>query len=241
MSDETKPSAVETPSSDAPESPELDAETAASETSPWLEEALSGDQMEVANLALKAADERIAELEAEAGEAKDRALRAIAEMENLRRRTEREVRDAKEYSIAKFATDILSVGDNLRRALDTVTPEIRGEEGSGVDGFVTGVEMTEREFLSVLERNKIARFDPTGEKFDPNAHQAMFEVEDKETPAGTVVQVMQAGYRIGERVLRPAFVGVAKGGPKSVPTPVEAAPEGADPTETAGATVDKTA
>jgi molecular chaperone GrpE len=148
-------------------------------------------------------------------ELKDRALRAAAEMENLRRRTSREVADARAYAIANFARDMLAVSDNLRRALDALPKEESGAEKSGVlSALVEGVEMTERAMLSALERHGVSRLEPQGEKFDPNFHQAMFEVPDASVPANTVVQVVQAGYRIGDRVLRPAMVGVAKGGPQ---------------------------
>lgn len=165
--------------------------------------------------------ERIAALEAENAELKDRVLRTMAEMENLRRRTEREVKDASQYAVTKFARDVLGVGDNLRRALDAVGAEARANADAGLQGLLDGVEMTERELLNVMERHGIVPLDPKGERFDPNLHQAMFEVEDATQPAGTVVQVFQAGYRIGDRVLRPALVGVSKGGPR----PGQAAPQ----------------
>jgi molecular chaperone GrpE len=150
----------------------------------------------------------------EAAELKDRLLRALAEMENLRKRTEREVADARQYGIASFARDILGVADNFRRALDTVTPELRASADSAIASFVSGVELTERELLKTLEKNGIRRIEPLGEKFDPNLHQAMYEVPDPSVPSGSVVQVIQPGYVIGERILRPAMVAVAKGGPK---------------------------
>ncbi len=151
---------------------------------------------------------------AEVAEMKDRLLRTLAEMENLRRRTEREIMDTRAYGIAAFARDVLGVSDNLRRALDAVEAERATALPQGAIAFVEGVELTERELLKVLEKHGVKRFEPLGEKFDPNVHQAMFEVPDPSAPAGTVVQVVQAGFMIGERVLRPALVGVAKGGPK---------------------------
>jgi molecular chaperone GrpE len=150
----------------------------------------------------------------DAAELKDRLLRTLAEMENLRRRSEREVADARAYGIAGFARDILGVADNMRRALDTIDADLREKAGDGVKPLIDGIDLTERELQKAMEKHGIRRFEPKGEKFDPNLHQAMFEVPDPSVPAGTVVQVMQAGYRIGERVLRPAMVGVAKGGPK---------------------------
>ena len=156
-------------------------------------------------------------LEREHGEMKDRLLRTLAEMENLRRRTEREVADLRLYGITSFARDMLAVADNMRRALDAVPPEVRTSAQGGVKALVDGVELTERELLKAFEKNGVRQFSPQGEKFDPNLHQAMFEVPDVSVPAGSVVQVVQPGYKIGERVLRPALVGVSKGGPKVAP------------------------
>ena len=155
--------------------------------------------------------------EAEAAELKDRLLRTLAEMENLRKRTEREVADTRQYGVAGFARDMLGVADNMRRALDSVTPEMRSSAEGAVAALIDGVELTERELLKALEKNKVRQFTPQHEKFDPNLHQAIFEVPDASVPAGHVVQVVQPGYIIGERVLRPALVGVSKGGPKAAP------------------------
>ncbi|PSM19416.1 MULTISPECIES: nucleotide exchange factor GrpE [Nitratireductor] len=148
-------------------------------------------------------------------ELKDRALRLAAEMENLRRRTARDVQDARAYAIANFARDMLTVCDDLRRAIDAVPAEARERGEAGLVALIDGVEMTERSMHAALERHGVKKIDPDGEKFDPNFHQAMFEVPNPEVPASTVVQVVQSGYVIGERVLRPAMVGVAKGGPKA--------------------------
>lgn len=156
-------------------------------------------------------------LEREHAEMKDRLLRALAEMENLRRRTEREVADSRLYSVTSFARDLLAVADNMRRALEAVTPELRASTQSAAKALVDGVELTERELLKALEKNGVRQFTPLGEKFDPNLHQAMFEVPDATVPAGSVVQVVQPGYMIGDRILRPALVGVSKGGPKIAP------------------------
>jgi len=145
---------------------------------------------------------------------KERALRLTAEMENLRKRTQRDVADARAYGIANFARDMLTVSDNLQRALQAVTEEDRAQADPGLKALVEGVEMTERAMLAALERHGVKRIDPQGEKFDPHFHQAMFEVPNPEVPNNTVVQVVQAGYVIGDRVLRPAMVGVAKGGSK---------------------------
>jgi molecular chaperone GrpE len=156
-------------------------------------------------------------LEREHTETKERLLRALAEMENLRKRTEREVADSRLYSVTSFARDLLVVADNMRRALDTVTPELRESAESSVKSLIEGVELTERELLKALEKNGVRQFTPQGEKFDPNVHQAMFEIPDATVPAGSVVQVVQPGYMLGDRVLRPALVGVSKGGPKTAP------------------------
>jgi molecular chaperone GrpE len=152
-------------------------------------------------------------------ELKDARLRAAAEMENLRRRTQRDVADSRTYAITNFARDMLAVADNLRRALDAIPADAKGQPG--VASLAEGVEMTERSMLSALERHGVKKVEPHGERFDPNFHQAMFEVPNPDVPANTVVNVVQPGYVIGERVLRPAMVGVAKGGPKAT---VEAEP-----------------
>jgi molecular chaperone GrpE len=150
-------------------------------------------------------------------ELRDRLLRTLADMENLRKRTEREVADSRLYAVTNFARDILGVADNMRRALDAVGPELRASAESGVKALIDGVELTERELVKALEKNGMRQFTPQGEKFDPNLHQAMYEVPDASVPAGSVVQVVQPGYMIGDRVLRPALVGVSKGGPKTAP------------------------
>lgn len=154
-------------------------------------------------------------LQAENAELRDRFLRMAAEMENLRRRTEREIKDAKSYSVAGFARDMLAVSDNLRRALDAVPAEHRQVADQTLTTLLEGVEMTERAMLSALERHGVKKIEAEGAKFDPNFHQAMFEIPNTEVPNNTVLQVVQAGFTIGERVLRPAMVGVSKGGPKA--------------------------
>jgi molecular chaperone GrpE len=153
-------------------------------------------------------------LSRESAENKDKLLRTLAEMENLRRRTDREVADARLYGISNFARDILAVADNMDRALAALDAELREKADAGLKALLDGVELTERELLKVLEKHGVKEFEPLGEKFDPNLHQAMFELPDPSRPAGTVAQVIQPGYMIGERVLRPALVAVAKGGPK---------------------------
>ena len=223
MSDEKKSSEIPAETDAADENAGAangEAETA--DASGWA----GGDEAERVAAVIEA-------LQAENNELKDRHLRAVAEMENLRRRTDKEVRDASQYGIAKFARDVLSIGDNLQRAIEAVPPD---DQDPGLKALLEGVQMTERELLNVLQRHGIERFEPMGERFDPNQHQAMMEVPDPSVPNGTVVQVMQTGYRIGERVLRPALVGVAKGGPKqAVPAPeaesVASAPEQGGPAE----------
>ena len=161
--------------------------------------------------------ELVARLSQENTEQKDKLLRTLAEMENLRRRTEREVVDARLYGVTSFARDMVGVADNMRRALEAVSAETRAAADAGVVALIEGVELTERELLKALEKNGVKKIEPLGEKFDPNFHQAMYEIPDASVPAGSVVQVVQAGYKIGERVLRPALVAVAKGGPKEAP------------------------
>ena len=146
---------------------------------------------------------------------RDKMLRTLAEMENLRKRTAREVADARTYGITGFARDVLGIADNLQRALDAVPAETRESADPMLKALIEGVELTERSLLNALGKNGVKKFDPSGEKFDPNFQQAMYEVPDASVPPGTVVQVVQAGYMIGERVLRPALVGVSKGGAKA--------------------------
>ncbi|MFM8606832.1 MAG: nucleotide exchange factor GrpE [Hyphomicrobiales bacterium] len=153
-------------------------------------------------------------LNAENAQLKDKALRTMADMENLRRRTEKEVADARTYAVSSFARDMLNVADNMRRGIESVPQEQRASAEGALKTLLEGVELTERDLLKTLEKYGIKQIDPQGQRFDPNLHQAMFEVEDPNVTTGTVVQVVQAGFVIGERVLRPALVGVSKGGPK---------------------------
>lgn len=154
---------------------------------------------------------------------KDQLLRALAEIENARRRARKDVADARAYAISRFAQDLLGVADNLGRALESI-PEERRAEDEAVKAIADGIEMTARELESVLGRHGITRIDPLGEAFDYNLHQALFETADTDKPDGTVVQVAQVGYRIGDRLLRAAMVGVAKGG--AAPAPDDAAGAG---------------
>ena len=154
-------------------------------------------------------------LRAEHAAVKDRLLRALAEMENLRRRTEREVADAKIYGVTSFAREAVALADNLRRALDNFPAEARVEMAPHVSALVEGVELTERDFLSRLARFGVKKTEALGARFDPNQHEALFEIPDESQAAGTVAKVIEPGYAIGERVLRPAKVGVTRGGPKA--------------------------
>jgi molecular chaperone GrpE len=158
------------------------------------------------------AEERVAALEAELAEQKDHLLRALAETENVRRRGQREREDASKYAVSGFAKELLSVADNLRRALDSLPEsEVRDER---TRGLLAGVAATERELLSVFERHGIQRIDPDGERFDHNLHQAIFEAERPGKPGGTIIEVLQPGYVLHDRLLRPAMVGVAKENPR---------------------------
>jgi molecular chaperone GrpE len=165
------------------------------------------------------AEQVTAALEA-AAEFKDKHLRLLAEMENLRRRTEREIGEARQYGIAGFARDVLAVADNMHRALATLDEEVRGAADAKLISLIEGVELTERELLKTLEKHGVKKFTPQGEKFDPHLHQAMYEVPHSDVPAGHVAQVIQSGYMIGERILRPALVGVSK--PAAKPAPAAA-------------------
>jgi molecular chaperone GrpE len=160
--------------------------------------------------ALREAVIKIADLEKKAAEAQDKMLRALAESENVRRRGEKDRQDTAKFAVSAFARDMLSVADNLRRALVAISPEAR-EKNPELRNIHAGVEATERELLRALESNGIKRIDPLGEKFDPNLHEVMFETATSSAPPGTVVQVIDPCYMIHERLLRPARVGVAKG------------------------------
>ena len=158
-------------------------------------------------------------LNAENTQLKDRVLRTLAEMENLRRRTEREVADAKTYGVTSFARDMLTVVDNLSRALEHVPADALANSDPQIQSVIEGVKLTARDLEAALGRHGVRKLDPKGQKFDPNFHQAIFEAPDETVPAGAVSQVVQTGWTIGDRVLRPAMVGVSKGGPKTAPEP----------------------
>ncbi len=189
---------------------------------PAAEEAPSTAVVETPEGALEAA-------RAEAAQLKDQLLRALAEMENVRKRVQRERDEATKFAVAEFARDLVAVADNLRRALDAIPPEAL-ESDESLRNLAAGVELTERQLAAVFERHAIRRFEPLGEKFDSHRHQAIMEVAGSGRPAGTVVQVLQAGYLLRDRLLRPAMVGVAK-----------AEPTGADEPPPAGGRIDTVA
>ena len=164
------------------------------------QEPTSGDQPQ----------DELARLQAENAELKDKVLRLMADMDNLRKRLEREKEEAVKYAAATFARDMLTVADNLTRALEAVPEEKRKEGGEFLQKLVEGVEMTLKDLLNTFERHHIRKINSHGEKFDPNYHQAMFEVTDTDADTGTIVQVVQEGYTHHDRVLRPALVGVAR-------------------------------
>jgi molecular chaperone GrpE len=171
-----------------------------------------GSDTAAADAETPSADEHLTTLETELADVKDRLLRALAEAENVRRRAQREREDTLKYAVAGFAKDLLATADNLRRALDSLPEAEAGD--ARTKSLLAGVAATERELLSAFERHGIRRIDPKGERFDHNYHQAVFEVENSEQPPGTVVEVLQPGYVLHDRLLRPAMVGVAKEGPK---------------------------
>ena len=150
-------------------------------------------------------------LYAENAALKDRVLRAMAEVENVRRRAEKEVADARSYGASNFARDMLTFADNLGRAIESAPKDADG----ALKTMIEGVGVIAADFQSRLARHGVKKMEPQGQKFDPNLHESLFEIPDESVPTGTVKQVMEDGYTIGERVLRPAKVGVSRGGPKS--------------------------
>ncbi len=174
--------------------------------------AAEAEEQAAADAAGEDADAGTGAVEAEIVDLKDKLLRALAEMENLRRRSQKEREDALKYASANFARDMLSVADNLRRAIESI-PEDGDPDGAALVGFIEGIALTEKELLSALERHKIKKIDPMGEKFDPQLHEALFEIPTNDAASGTVMQVMESGYTIHDRLLRPAKVGIAKAAP----------------------------
>ena len=153
--------------------------------------------------------------QAELAQVKDQMLRALAEAENVRRRTQKELHDTRKYAVAIFAKEMLGVADNFRRALEAVPQNAAQNEA--LKNLMAGIEATERQLLASFERFGIKKIEPLGELFDPNFHRVMMEMDDPDQPAGTVIQVLQPGYMIQDRLLREALVGVAKGGPVAGP------------------------
>ena len=208
---------------------------------PAAAEAEDADEQEAAE-----PEELVEDEEAEGGDAalKEQLLRALADAENARRRAKKDVDDARNYAISRFAQDLLGVADNLGRALENI-PADKRESDDAVKAIAEGIEMTAREFETALGRHGITRIDPLGEKFDYNLHQALFETAETDQPDGTVVQVFQTGYRIGDRLLREAMVGVAKGGTQpatddDTDTGAEAEAEAETGSDGADAPVDET-
>jgi molecular chaperone GrpE len=149
-------------------------------------------------------------LRAEAADLRDRLLRALAETENTRRRAEREKQDASQYAVTKFARDMLQIADNFTRAMAAAPAELRAAADPQIKAVLEGVEATERQLLSTMERHGVAAIDTSDGKFDPNLHQAIAEVPGNGKPPGSIVDVVQSGYKIGDRLLRPAMVTVAR-------------------------------
>ena len=168
---------------------------------PESEAVASGDEQ---------ADAEIAQLRAEIAELKDRALRALAEVENTRRRAEREKKDASLYAVTAFARDMLQVADNFARAVQACPAEVREQAAPQLKAVIEGVEVTDRQLMATLERHGIRQIDTSSGRFDPNLHQAIAEVPGRGKPAGSIVDVVQIGYQIGDRLLRPAMVTVAR-------------------------------
>lgn len=177
------------------------------------EEAVHADETETGDGISRGGErERIDRLEAENADLKDRLLRALAEVENVRRRTEKDIGETAQYAIAKFAGDMLHVADNMERAIDSVPAGPARVEGS-LKALIEGVQLTEKEMLQVFEKHGIKKIEPVGQRFDPNFHEALFEVPDASVPSGTVSKVVEPGYSIGTRPLRAAKVAIARGGP----------------------------
>ena len=194
-----------------------------------VEPAATPSEPSAGQMTLAVAEAAIGALQNEVAELKDRLLRTHADMENIRKRTEREKADTHKYAVTKFARDMIEVGDNFQRAIATV-PAGATEQNPALKSFLDGVSMTERELINTLERHGVTRIDPQGQSFNPHLHQAVMEAQNPDVPAGTVTQVFQLGYMIDDRVLRPAMVVVAKGGFKPM-KPVEVGP---GPAETSG-------
>ncbi len=194
---------------------EQDTENNKSEETKEIDLALSGEATDETARVDGASGDDVAALKQENADLKDRVLRALAEAENIRRRAEREVSEAKLYGAANFAREMLTFADNLRRAIESVPQDVRADLTPSLSALLEGVELTEKDFLSRLGRFGVKPIEALGARFDPNQHEALFEIPDETKIAGTVAQVVEQGYLINDRVLRPAKVGVARGGPKS--------------------------
>lgn len=192
-----------------------DAEINKSEETKEIDLALSGQATDETARVDGASGDDVAALKQENADLKDRVLRALAEAENIRRRAEREVSEAKLYGAANFAREMLTFADNLRRAIESVPQDVRSDLTPSLSALLEGVELTEKDFLSRLGRFGVKPIEALGARFDPNQNEALFEIPDETKIAGTVAQVVEQGYLINDRVLRPAKVGVARGGPKS--------------------------
>lgn len=192
-----------------------DAEINKSEETKEIDLAFSGQATDETAREDGASGDDVAALKQENADLKDRVLRALAEAENIRRRAEREVSEAKLYGAANFAREMLTFADNLRRAIESVPQDVRSDLTPSLSALLEGVELTEKDFLSRLGRFGVKPIEALGARFDPNQHEALFEIPDETKIAGTVAQVVEQGYLINDRVLRPAKVGVARGGPKS--------------------------
>lgn len=228
MTQETHVSPETSPSTGQPAGeaavPDVDAALAAAGYAP-IEE---GDEI-AATLAQAATEDlqaRVVALEAEVATVRGDYLRALAESQNAQSRADRRIESNTKYAIANIAKDLIAVADNLQRALQHVPPEAR-EKNEMLNGLATGVEMTEKALHDVLERNGVTRITSLQQPFDPNLHQGVQEIQDATVPTGTVVQVLQEGYLLRDRLVRPAMVVVSRGGPKrqAVPSPEAPPPE----------------
>ena len=185
-------------------------QTTAPEETAFEQDGVDAPEEAVDALGIDARDLEIVQLKEEAGALRDRLLRTAADMDNLRKRAEREKAEATLYAATNFARDLLSVADNMQRALAAMPAQSRENADEGTRNLLAGIELTERELLKVFARYNIRKVETVGAKFDPNFHQALFEMPTTDHPPGTVVQEMQSGFAIGDRCLRPAMVGVAK-------------------------------
>ena len=178
---------------------------------------MDNDENHIEGLEETAPPSEVETLRTEAADLRDRLLRALAEADNTRKRAERERQDASQYAVTKFARDMLQIADNFARALAACPQAVREAADPAVKAVLDGVEATERQLLAALERYGVKPIDTSDGKFDPNFHQAIAEVPGEGRPAGSIVDVVQAGYLIGDRLLRPAMVTVAKRGETATP------------------------